>query len=337
MTPARAGLRSATAAGLAALAVGILGFPQPFLAVLTSVLVMGQVGGDGRFLWQNFLAVGSGSVLGGGGLILCAQQPWLLLPVVGIVAGVGSSLWWSGFGQVATMIYLMAVVATLGTGIIDPEGAMAVSFGHGASLILSVTAAAFARTMFSESLTNGSGGNSAPGISLVLPKYFGLLTGLSVMAGFSITALLMPDYIVPLLISVVTTCCGVSPWPDRAILLQKIQGAFLGGVVSLIFLILVIGTGNNLTTILAGLLVVLGGFEAMAQSSIGRRACFRQAAAVFAVAATMLPAPLEQLNGVMLRIGSVWIGFALVLVIASRLSQVGRRPTSAKARSAQSP
>lgn len=337
MTPARAGLRSATAAGLAALAVGIPGFPQPFLAVLTSVLVVVQVNGDGRFLWQNFCAIGSGAVLGGCGLILCAQQPWLLLPVVGVVAGVGSSLWWRGFGQIAAMIFLMAVVATLGTGIIHPEGAMAVSFSHGASLILAVTAAAFARAIFSENPTKGDGGHSPLNMPPVVPEYFGPLTGLSVMAGFGVAALILPEYVVPLLISVVTTCCGVFPWPDRSILVQKIQGAFLGGVVSLVFLILVIGAGNDLAILLVGILIILGGFEALARNSIGQRACFRQAAAVFAVAATMLPAPLEQLNGVLLRIGSVWVGFALVLVIGSRAAVIAINPTSAKARSRELP
>ena len=144
MTPARAGLRSATAAGLAALAVAVFGFPQPFLAVLASQLVVSQARGGGRFLGCNLWAVGIGAFSGVGALTLCAQEPWLLLPVGGIVAGIGGACWWGSRGPVAAMVFLMGLVAPLGSGLIYPEGAVTNGLAHAGSLILALLAAALA-------------------------------------------------------------------------------------------------------------------------------------------------------------------------------------------------
>lgn len=326
MTPARAGLRSATAAGLAALAVAVWGFPQPFLAVLASQLVVTQAGGEGRYLGSNLWAVATGALLGGGGLALGAQQPWFLLPVGGILAGVGGAWWFGSRCPVAAMMFLMGLVATLGSGLIYPEGAITAGLAHAGSLVLALLAAAFARAVFGGDAEGptGSAGNVAH--SAAVPRTtFGLISGLSVMTGFGTAALFLPGLVVPLSISVVATCCALGTAPDSRVVRQKIGGAVLGGVIATVFVIVIGGAGNDLAVFVGGLMLVLGTLEAIARRSTLGAAWYRQAAAVFAVGATMLPAPLAHFSGALLRVGSVWVGFALALCLGLALLRLGRK------------
>jgi len=326
MTPALAGLRSATAAGLAALAVAILGFPQPFLAVLASQLLVTKAGGGGRFLGCNLWAVGTGALLGGGGLALCAQQPWFLLPVGGVVAGVGGAWWWGSYGPVAAMVFLMGLVATLGSGLIYPEGAMTIGLAHAGSMILALLAAALVRALFGCDEEAQTGGEGSEAHSQPVPKtVFGLLSGLSVLTGFGAAALLLPGLVVPLSISVVATCCGLGSSQDSRGIWQKIGGAILGGIIATVFVIVVAGAGNDLAVVVGGLMLVLGSLETMARLSTSGPGWYRQAASVFAVAATMLPAPLAHFSGVLLRVTAVWLGFSLALLIALALFRLARK------------
>ena len=194
MTPARAGLRSATAAGLAALAVAVFGFPEAFLAVLASQLLVSQARGGGRFLGCNLWAVGIGAFSGVGALALCAQEPWLLLPVGGIVAGIGGACWWGSRGPVAAMVFLMGLVAPLGSGLIYPEGSVTNGLAHAGSLILALLAAALARTLFGGDADEQTAieGTVAPFVAVPAAN-FGLLSGLAVMTGFGVAALLLPE------------------------------------------------------------------------------------------------------------------------------------------------
>jgi len=72
---------------------------------------------------------------------------------------------------------------------------------------------------------------------------------------------------------------------------KKILGGLLGIVVALVFLILINGSGNDLAVFLLGLSVLIGAFEWFALRLPANAAVFRQAAAMFAVAATILPQP----------------------------------------------
>ena len=327
MSPARAGLRAATAAGLSALSVAVFGFPQPFLAVLTSQLAVSQVGGGGRFLGHNLWAVGAGTFLGGGGLTLCAQQPWLLLPLSGVLAGAGGAWWWGSRSPVAAMVFLMGLVGALGSGLIYPEDAIANSLAHAGSLMLALISAAFAQTLFGGEAGKDGASEGMVAPSPVLPAAtFGLLSGLAVMTGFGVAALFFPDLVVPLSISVVATCCGLGVASDATVVRQKIGGSILGGVIATVFVVVSAGAGNNIAVLVGGLMLVLGALETIAQKSDSGAAWYRQSAAVFAVGATMLPAPLAHFSGVALRVAAVWLGFAVALCLGLALLRLGRKP-----------
>ena len=326
MTPARAGLRSATAAGLAALAVAVFGFPEAFLAVLASQLLVSQARGGGRFLGCNLWAVGIGAFSGVGALARCAQEPWLLLPVGGLVAGIGGACWWGSRGPVAAMVFLMGLVAPLGSGLIYPEGAVTNGLAHAGSVILALLAAALARTLFGGDADEQTAieGTVAPFVAVPAAN-FGLLSGLAVMTGFGVAALLLPESVVPLSISVVATCCGLGIASDARVVRQKIGGSIFGGVIATVFVVVIAGSGNDLAVFLGGLMLVLGVLEGLAQQSASRAALYRQSAAIFALGATMLPAPLAHLSGVLLRVVSVWVGFALALLVGLALLHLGRK------------
>ena len=185
----------------------------------------------------NLWAVGIGAFSGVGALALCAQEPWLLLPVGGLVAGIGGACWWGSRGPVAAMVFLMGLVAPLGSGLIYPEGAVTNGLAHAGSVILALLAAALARTLFGGDADEQTAieGTVAPFVAVPAAN-FGLLSGLAVMTGFGVGALLLPESVVPLSISVVATCCGLGIASDARVVRhlfdifkdQKILTIFLG-------------------------------------------------------------------------------------------------------------
>lgn len=334
------GLRAALAGGVAALLVGIFGFPQPFLAVIVSQLLVGQSGAAWPMIGRNLFWILTGVFLGGGCLVAVPQQPWIALPCAAILLGWGATLAAKKAGTVPLLLYLTGFVASFGNGWIHPGGFVSGAFAHGGSLAIALLSATLARSIFPVVELPGSGkrdiaqpGKSCWDFSFSGLSGMGLSVGVSCAAGLVLGGLVFPQSVVPMLIAVVTTCCGFWMVNFGSGLGQKIAGALVGGVVSVGFLIVIVGAGNNLAVFLGGLMVVLGGFEVLANRFGGRSAFFRQAAAVFAVAAPMFPKPVMYLDGILLRIGAVWSGFFLALGICAALRAVSVRTAREPARS----
>ena len=321
------GLRASLAGGLAALVVGILGFPQPFLAVIGSQLLVRQSDANWFVLVRNFWGILAGVLLGSACLIALPQQPWIALPVAALLLGWGAVFAAKKVGPVWLLLYLMGFVASFGNGWIHPGGSLVGAFAHGGSLAVALLSALLARSVFPVEGPVVRAMDSGEAVAL------GLSVGVSCAAGFVLGALMLPHSVVPMLIAVVTTCCGF--WSETAggVVRQKILGAIFGGVISVGFLIGIVGAGNNLAVFLGGLMLVLGLFEAAASRAGAPGAFFRQAAAVFAVAAPMFPKPIVQLDGILMRIGAVWAGFFLALGICAALRAVSVRTTREPARS----
>ena len=88
------------------------------------------------------------------------------------------------------------------------------------------------------------------------------------------------------------------------------MGAVLAVLASVAFIIIV-GTGNNFAVFLLALAVAMGAFEWMAVSIPSQAALFRQAAALFAVAAAILPRPESTLQASADRMVAILLGFAV--------------------------
>jgi hypothetical protein len=92
---------------------------------------------------------------------------------------------------------------------------------------------------------------------------------------------------------------------------KKFSGGLLGILVALVFLIPVIGAGNDLAVYLLGLSVILGLFEWLACGFPSQAAVFRQGAAMFAVAATILPQPDRLITASMERMCAATLGLLI--------------------------
>jgi hypothetical protein len=96
---------------------------------------------------------------------------------------------------------------------------------------------------------------------------------------------------------------------------QKLVGGGLGVLVSFGFLTVISGAGNDLAVFLVGLAVILGTFDWLAGIRPDRGIIFRQAGALFAVAATILPRPSASLFDSAERQMAVLLGLLVALFI----------------------
>jgi hypothetical protein len=328
-------LRSALAGGVAALLVGIMGFPQPFLAVIGSQLFLLQPALSWPRWLQFFLTLAVGGALGSTPIMALPQQPWVALPLATLLLVGGVFFFLRHAGIPWALIFSMGFVASFGPGIIVPGGFLPHALAHLGSLTLAFLSAVLARTIFS---TNESA-TATPHVESKVVAATAFTTGAAALSGWILGALLFPHSIVPLSIAVVATSVGLWPLPAPDILRQRLLGTLLGGVMASTFLILISGSGNNLAVFLGGLALVLGAIEGCARHPKMPLALWRQAAAVFAVAAPMFPRPLVELEGVLTRIAAIWTGFFLTLLWASAWQQLkkARAPEHSDSRALRSP
>lgn len=295
--------RQGMAAAGAALAAAILNLPQPFLTVLAVVLLCGaapvatwgQIAS--RILWA-WIGCAAGALL----IILLPEQPWLALPLFGILAG-GGMLFIShhhGYGHV--LMYGMGICASAPAAAIYPQLLMPSALAHGLLLTIAVLASALACPPQALSRTTAS-----------MSPRSAVVTGIAVTLSLIAALLIVPHDVVVMVIATVTTILRLE-WPDTpSALREKITGVLIGTVVSVIFIILVAGSGNNLAVFLLALGLAIWGFEAGARREKTWSIALRQAAALFAVAAPMIPAPVQTLAGIESRILAVWGGFAVAV------------------------
>jgi hypothetical protein len=102
---------------------------------------------------------------------------------------------------------------------------------------------------------------------------------------------------------------------DRFLLLEEAVGWLdcceTAGWAALVFVILISGAGNDVSFYLLGLAAAMAGFEWMAIRFPKSAPTFRQAGAIFAVMATILPAPQQFLWGSMERMCAVLAGLLI--------------------------
>jgi uncharacterized membrane protein YccC len=296
--------RQGIAAAGAALAAAILNLPQPFLTVLAVVLLCGatpvatwgQIAS--RILWA-WIGCAAGVLL----IILLPEQPWLALPLFGVLTGGGMLMLSRHHGYGHVLMYGMGICASAPAAAIYPNLLMPSALAHGLLLTIAVLAAAFACP---PQVASSGTSNMLPRSAMVI----GVAVTLSLIAAL----LIVPHDVVVMVIATVTTILRLE-WPNTpSALREKITGVVIGTVASVVFIILVAGSGNNLAVFLLALGLMVWAFEAGARREKTWAIAFRQAAALFAVAAPMIPAPVQSLAGVESRILAVWGGFVIAVL-----------------------
>lgn len=302
--PSRAALRQGLATSLTALVVGAFHVPQPFLAVLAAQLVGGFACNSGTEFLKRLAAAWAGALTGLFLLVAAPDQQWISLPLFGLAAGFGIVLASRRLGPAPAILFAMGIGGMFSAGLVYPGAGLLSGMAHGASLSIAATASVLAWSVCMR------GTKSAPPAAKS-PNPAGI--GLSAPASLIVAALTVPAQAVVMTIATITTILALQTSVDCPALGQRSAGAAAGVLVSVAFLAIVSGSGNNLAVFLAAMALVMGALEWLASSIPTKGALFRQAAAIFAVAATMLPRPDQFLFASLDRMLAVVLGFAVAV------------------------
>ncbi len=309
MTPAqRAALRQGLATSGAALGVGIFGFHQPFLCVLATQLIAAipcpTAGGILRRLVCAAIGTATGLIILSG----FPQQPWLAWPIFGAAAAAGCILISRHGDPACVILFGMGICSSFPAGVIHPVPAIHGALDHAGSLSIAVAASWLARTISGE-----AGAASAP--MRPIPLSSGPAIGTTVVASVVAASLFLPHEFVVMTVAAVTTSIALESPGSPSNILQRAGGAVFGAFLSIGFMILISGSGNNLAIFLAALGLVFAVLEGAAVHLPHWSTPLRQSAAVFAVMATMLPRPDLTVTASDHRLAAIFVGLALAAAV----------------------
>ncbi|MFM8717829.1 MAG: hypothetical protein ACKOF3_13750 [Spartobacteria bacterium] len=282
MTEAASGaLRQALAAALAALVVGIFHIPQAFLAVLLAQFLGGIPFQSASELFRRILSACAGCLAGVAILTLAPNEQWISLPLFFTLTGWGTVFALRRFGGACGILFGVGIVAMFAESFVFPARDIFFGFAHLFSLITATLATALVSLAFFKNPVATKSHSNPPGAALVI--------GASALGGLIAACTLLPVQLNVTTVSSLTTALTLTMAGGGVE--KKFLGGLLGIVVALVFLIPVSGSGNDLAVFLLGLSVLIGAFEWFALRLPAHAAIFRQAAAMFAVTATILPQP----------------------------------------------
>jgi hypothetical protein len=278
---ARGALRQALAAALAALVVGIFHIPQSFLAVLLAQLLGGMPCQSASELFHRILSAFAGCLAGVAILTLAPNEQWISLPLFFTLTGWGTVFVLQRFGGACGILFGIGIVAMFAEAFVFPARDIFFGFAHLFSLITATLAAALVGLAFFREPVAAKSQSPEPGAAVVI--------GAAVVCGLIAACTLLPAQLNVTTVSSFTTALTLTM--SGGGVAKKFLGGLLGIVVAFVFLIPINGSGNDLAVFLLGLSALIGAFEWFALRLPSHAAVFRQAAAMFAVTATILPQP----------------------------------------------
>lgn len=295
-------MREALATAGTAFAAAALHLPQPFLAVLAAHLTAGIAFSEPGGLAKRIAAASAGSLCGLFILSAAPDQQWVSLPLFGLAAGLGTAVISRRQEPASAILFSMGLGGMFAAGIVHPSVGLAEGAAHAAALTIAVAATFLA-------------GAICPARSRAAGRTFPWQVGIAGPAALVTSCATLPSQAVVMSIAAMTTALSLAPNPRE--IFDKLAGGVLGVGVSAAFLAALSGAGNGLGAFLIGMGLVMGGFEWMASAYPGRSSVFRQAGAMFAVAATMLPRPEASLSEPDERMAAVLLGLAAASLIAA--------------------
>lgn len=278
---ARGALRQALATALAALVVGVFHTPQSFLAVLLAQLLGGIPCLSARELFHRILSASVGCVAGLAILTLAPNEQWISLPLFFTLTGWGTVFALGRFGPACGILFGIGIVAMFAESFVFPARDIVYGFAHLFSLITATLVAALVGSAFYREPVAVKSQSPPLGAAVAI--------GAAAVCGLIAACTLLPVQLNVTTVSSFTTALALTM--SGGSVAKKFLGGLLGIVVALVFLIPVNGSGNDLAFFLLGLSTTIGCFEWFAVRLPDKAAVFRQAAALFAVTATILPQP----------------------------------------------
>jgi hypothetical protein len=277
----RGALRQALAAALAAIVVGIFHVPHSFLAVLIAQLLGGIPCFNAIELFRRIFSATAGTLIGLAILTLAPNEQWISLPLFFAATGWGTVFVLRRHGPACGILFGIGVVAMFAQSFVFPSRNIIFGFAHLFSLITGTLAAALVGFIFFKEPLTTKGPSPISGAPLVI--------GASVVLGLMAACTLLPVQLNVTTVSSLATALALTT--TGGAISKKFLGGLLGIVVALVFLIPVNSSVNDFAFFLLGLISIIGTFEWCAVRLPAYAPVFRQAAAMFAVAATILPQP----------------------------------------------
>lgn len=305
---ARFGVRQALAIGLAAFAAASLHLPNAFLAVLATQLLNGlgnrSAGELFRRLVLAWIGVTGGSVL----LIAFPDQPWLSFPLFAVIAGIGTLTVLNRLGCACAIAFGMGIAATFPPGAVFAPAGLAIGFMHGIALSIAIISVWAAHTLL-----------PFPKIPPAPPphlEFSGAWTvGVTVVGAVICALLTFSSGLVVMTVAAFTTILALELAGFQPLIGQRLAGALAGAGLALLFIVAVSGNVANLPLYLILLCLVSGGLEWLANKRTGWATGCRQGAAVFAVGATMAPAPDMAAVFALTRVADILLGFSVAVLV----------------------
>ena len=311
---AAGGLRQGLAVALAALAVGTFHVPQPFLCVLAAQLSAGVAASGPRELGWRLLAAAAGSVGSMGVLVLAPNEQWVSLPLFFVHAGFGTVWFLRRHGMACGIFFAMGAASMFAESFVFPERDLGFGFAHLASLVLAMLAV-FPVSFYFLGWKRSGGTGEWDGSDA------GQIGATAVLAVLFACVFLQSQLTVTTVAAVVTALAMLGNTGG-------IGGRFAGGIagilVSLAFLIVFSGSGNDVGVYLVGLAVLAGCFEWGAVRFPSAAAGLRQGAAMFVVGSTIFPRPELYLVHSMERAAAIFLGLAAGCAVALARAEAAR-------------
>jgi hypothetical protein len=314
---ARGALRQAFAVALAALVVGIFHIPQAFLAVLLVQLLGGIPCRSASDLFRRILSSFAGCLAGLAILTLAPNEQWISLLLFFTLTGWGTVFALRRFGPACGILFGIGIVAMFAESFVFPARDIVFGFAHLFSLITATLAAALVGLAFFREPVAAISQNPSPGSAVLI--------GAAAVCSLIAACTILPAQLNVTTISSLTTALALTM--SGGGVAKKFLGGLLGIVVALVFLVPINGSGNDLAFFLLGLSALIGAFEWFALRLPANAAVFRQAAAMFAVAATILPQPDRFITDSMERMSAVTLGLCIGSVCFLLHGLATRSPT----------
>ena len=277
----RAALRQALVAAIAAMVVGAFHVPQSFLAVLVAQLLGGLACPTVEELFRRILSAFAGSLAGLAILALAPNEQWISLPLFFILAGQGTVFALRRHGPACGILFGIGIVSMFAESFVFPARDTVFGFAHLFSLLTATLVTALAGRVFFRGTTTFKIDSPDHGAPFVI--------GAAVVCGLLAACTFLPAQLNVTTVSSFSMALALTSAGGGVV--KKILGALLGILTALVFLIPVNGSVNDLAFFLLGLSAVIGFFEWLAMKQPANAVVFRQAAAIFAVVATILPRP----------------------------------------------
>lgn len=297
-------MAAAAVVALAALSMGVLRLPQPFLGVLAACLLWSRPAVPARGWLARILAGWCGAGAGAAILVALPQQPAVSLPLFALALGIGYRIAREHSDGGGAMLFSMGMAASFPAGIVVAPDGLVAAMTHGSALSIGAVAVAVVHAGFRFVDPPAEARQPLPAGTLwAVP--------MAAVASVTISASIFPAGMTVMTVASAVSADAFSFVSGRGAVAQRLAGAVVGSICGVAVLMAVSGSTNDPAVYLGLIAAGAGIAESLANRRPGLAAACRQAAAAFVVVATAFPRPAITIDAALERGAAVFGGVVL--------------------------